>query len=231
MSENELVLLRDTFAHIIPKYNEINDIIVSMLDFTPSRPVRIVDLGCGFGELSRRLLSALPAAVVFGLDVHQGVLQIAKSSLSEYEDRFLPFVRDLNGDGWSEGLASLDGVVSAFALDFTTHTRHRELIRQAYHLLKPGGRWVTGEFFQSRDPWINRLFHDMEVRFVKNSLKDGLVNESQIDRLSESTLFRGPHYICEIDEKIGWLRQTGFEKIDVPWRFLNLAIISGVRGS
>jgi len=227
--EQELNLLKKSFAHIIPKYAEINDIIVAMLDSPLANEVRITDLGCGFGDLSSRILKSLPLSVVFGIDVNEKVLQLTASTLAEYQDRFIPFQRDLNTEAWHADLAPLDAVVSAFSLDFLTHDRHRGLIESAAGLLKPGGRWVSGEFFRSRDPRINQLFHDMEVQYVKNALRMGQVEEEEIDRLAESELFRGPHHICEVEEKIGWLAEAGFEQVDVPWRFLNFAVISGVR--
>lgn len=227
---HEIDLLESLFEFIIPKYREAHDILVSLLDFEPDRELRIVDLGCGFGDLTRRLVEAFPRAVVFGIDNHSDILERARLKLKESLDQIVLYQRDLNNDAWSHEIQQLHAVVSSFTLDYLSLDRHRRIIKEAYDLLEISGRWVSCEFYRSEDERVNRIFHDLEVSFIKTALKEGRVTREQIDQLGKSSILRQPHYICTVEEKKAWLENIGF-KVEIPWRFLNLAIVSGIRTS
>jgi len=225
---DEIQLLENLFEYIVPKYREAHDIMVSLLDFS-DKPVRIADIGCGFGELTRRLLQVHPSAQVFGLDRHSAILLRAQQRLAEFAERFLPFQRDLNKVSWSEDLQPLDAILSSFTLDYLSLDRHRQLLSEAFSLLNPQGRWVSCEFFRASDPRVNRVFHDLEIQFIQNALTNELVTKQQIEQLSQSSILRQDHHVCTVDTKVNWLRSAGFDQIELPWRFLNLAVISAVR--
>ena len=225
----DIRLLEDLFEYIIPKYLEAHDIMISMLDFPVTEDIRVADLGCGFGELSGRLLEMLPTATVFGLDKEKRILKRAKEKLGRFGDRFKGLQCNLNLSAWAAGLSPLNAVVSSFTLDYLTPDRHREIISDIYGALNHGGRFVSCEFFIPADEHVSTVFHDLEIRYIQSSLQRGEVTKEQIDLLSQSTILRQKHHICRVDTKIEWLHSAGFKRIDVPWRFLNLAVVSAVR--
>jgi len=227
--KEEIDLLENLFEFIIPKFREAHDIMVSMLDFQHSEEIRVADLGCGFGLLSKRILETFPNALIFGLDNNLEILARDKKKLNEYSDQFIPFNRDLNDKTWFTDLSSLHAVISSFALDYLPLEKHKELIKNSYEIVDPRGRWISCEFFRAQDQRINRVFHDIEVAFIQGAMKAGKVTNEQIELLSNSTILRQNHYVCEIDHKIEWLKDAGFKNIEIPWRFLNIAIISAIR--
>ena len=100
-------------------------------------------------------------------------------------------------------------------------------MHEAHDKMPPGGRWVSCEFFRAQDSRINRVFHDLAVSFIHSALKNGDVSSEQLDQLGSSSILRREHHICTVDKKVQWLKECGFVNVDVPWRFLNLAIITG----
>jgi len=227
--EYELELLEDLYELVVPKFREANDIVVSMLDFPADRPIRLLDLGCGFGHLSSRLLEILPNAKVFGFDNQPAILQRAQKRTQEYGDRFVGLVRDLNESNWLQEMREIDAIVSTFALDYLPPERHRQLIHEAAASLQNGGRWVSCEFFRAKDDRINRVFHDIEVQLVQDKLRQGEVSAEEIDQLSNSSLLRQSHYVVDVAQKLSWLQEAGLKTVDIPWKFLNLAIICAVK--
>jgi len=227
--QEEIELLENLFEFIIPKYREAHDIIVSMLDFDGTQEIRIADLGCGFGELSRRLLEMLPTAIVFGIDNNMDILQRTRKKLKDFADRFLVYERDLNSNAWFHDLGPLDAVVSSFTLDYLELDRHKALLSEVFEMLNPQGRFVSCEFFKAVDNRVNRVFHDVEIQYIQNALKKGSVSQEQIEQLTKSTILRQDHHLCTIETKIDWLRAAGFDKIEIPWKFLNLAVVSAVK--
>ena len=226
---DEIRLVENLLSHVIPKYHEAHDIMTSLLDVQASQESRIVDLGCGFGDLTRRIVNTLPLAIVFGLDNQSAVLERTRDKFRDVTDQAVFFERDLNSSAWNHDLDELTAVVSSFALDYLPQERHKEIIREAFEKLVSGGRWVSCEFFRSEDARINRVFHDLEVSFIRGALKKGSISSEQLEQLGSSTILRQTHHICTVAEKMQWLTQAGFTRVDAPWRFLNLAVISGVR--
>lgn len=228
--KEEIELFEDVFASVIPKFNEVHDIMTSLLDFSAGRKVNIVDLGSGFGAFASRVFKVLPAATLFAVDKNKDILQRTRKRLpQEVRDQYIPCVRDLNDPAWTHELPPLDAVVSSFTLDYLSANRHQHVVQEAYQLLNQQGRWISCEFFRTDDNRINRIFHDIEIRFVQNEIKAGRVNRDQIDQLAQSNLFRQPHHVCSVDEKLKWLWGVGFNKVEIPWKFLNLAVVSGVK--
>ena len=225
----EIRLLEDLFQHIVPKYHEAHDIMTSLLDFETGKEIRVADLGCGFGDLTRRIIDAFPLSIVFGIDNQSPILERTREKFRDSTEQVVFFERDLNNTAWVNDLNHLHAVVSSFALDYMTEERHKAIIQEAYDKLEPGGRWVSCEFFRSQDSRINRVFHDLEVSFIQGALKDERISGEQLDQLGSSTILRREHHICTVDQKLSWLKEIGFSNVDAPWRFLNLAIISGVR--
>lgn len=226
---DEITLLENCYEFIIPKYREAHDIMVAMLDFAPNHELRIADLGCGFADLSLRILQHFPLASVFGIDRNGLILQRARSKFLTQDMNFVPFQHDLNNNTWTNGLVPLDAVVSSFTLDYLPLPRHQDILVEAIQTLNPGGRWISCEFFEAEDSRINRVFHDLEMQYIRKALQDGLLDHDQVERLGNSSILRQPHYLCTVDTKVNWLRDASYRSVSVPWRFLNLAVISATK--
>jgi SAM-dependent methyltransferase len=108
----------------------------------------VLDLGCGPGSLSGRILARFPAAEVVGLDYDPLLLAIARSWLGgQYGARFMPVDADLASSGWEARLpeVQVDVVVSSTAL----HWLHPSELVATYatlgRLLSPGGIFLNAD--------------------------------------------------------------------------------------
>ncbi|MBN1480124.1 methyltransferase domain-containing protein [candidate division KSB1 bacterium] len=225
----EIDLLEKLYPYIIPKYHEAHDILVSMLDFAQTQDIRLADLGCGFGHLTKRIIDTFPSSVVFGIDKQPFILQRAQERLQDRLDQVVFYERNLNNTAWQKDIDHVHAIVSSFTLDYLPRERHQQILDEAYAIIEPGGRWVSCEFFRSEDNRVNRIFHDMEMAFIRSALERGEVTREQIDQLGKSSILRQDHFVVTVAQKMAWLKNSGFKTLEVPWRFLNLAIISAVR--
>lgn len=102
--------------------------LLELVDVHPN--LKVVDLGCGTGELTRHLADSLPDSEVLGLDSSPQMLEHTK----EFARPGLQFKR---GD-----LANLDGkwdlIISNAALHWSKD--HGELIPHLFRCLNPGGQ-------------------------------------------------------------------------------------------
>ncbi|MGH8764514.1 MAG: class I SAM-dependent methyltransferase [Burkholderiales bacterium] len=100
---------------------------------------RVLDIGCGTGELLSKLAAKYPMAVLAGMDPVAEMLTIAKGKLSENVDLRL---------GWADALPwqddSFDVVVSCNMFHYITHPV--AAILEMDRVLRPGGQIIITDW-------------------------------------------------------------------------------------
>ena len=69
----------------VPRYDEIQETVISLLSLRP--PHRVLDLGVGTGFTALRILESLPNASLVGLDVSPEMLERARQRLRAHRNR------------------------------------------------------------------------------------------------------------------------------------------------
>lgn len=121
----------------LPLYDELQDqVLHACADVTAAR---MLDLGAGTGETSRRYLDAHPGTQVVALDAKEGMLQIAAGVLGANADLRLGRLEDPLPEG------PFDLVVSALAIHHLPAPGKAVLFCGIAERLSPGGRFVMGD--------------------------------------------------------------------------------------
>ena len=100
---------------------------------------RVLDVGCGTGELLMRLRAKYPDAMLAGLDPVEEMLTVAKGKLSGREDLRMGYADSLP---WRSG--SFDVVVSCNMFHYITHPV--EALREMARAVRPGGSLVLTDW-------------------------------------------------------------------------------------
>lgn len=100
---------------------------------------RVLDVGCGTGELLSRLAAKYPEAALAGMDPVPEMLAIAKGKLSEKVDLRVGWANELP---WPD--ASFDIVVSCNMFHYITHPV--AAIQEMERVLVPGGRLLITDW-------------------------------------------------------------------------------------
>ena len=100
---------------------------------------RVLDVGCGTGELLRRLRATYPQAALAGLDPVAEMLGVAKDKLSGGEDLRVGYADALP---WSAG--NFDVVVSCNMFHYITHPI--VALKEMARVLRPGGTLVLTDW-------------------------------------------------------------------------------------
>jgi len=106
-----------------------------------------LDLACGPGSISQRLLARFPRARAIAVDIDPVMLAIGRSTLGTVSGRLRWVEADLASPGWLEelGETQVDAALSTTAL----HWVEPEPLTRLYHdlgrLLRPGGLFLNGD--------------------------------------------------------------------------------------
>ena len=106
-------------------------------------------------------------------------------------------------------LGTFDAIVSSFAIHHLEDVRKRTLYAELYALLNPGGIFCNLEHVAS----VSAERHD---RFLK------AINYTRATEDTENKL-------ASIESQLVWLREAGFMEVDCHWKWLELALIAGVK--
>jgi ubiquinone/menaquinone biosynthesis C-methylase UbiE len=101
-----------------------------------ARPMTILDVGCGTGELAARIAAAMPRATIWGIDLVKSMLLGGRDRWQALHRQTMP----IQGD--SERLPFRDGAfdVVTCANSFHHYPHQDRAIQEMHRVLKPGGR-------------------------------------------------------------------------------------------
>ncbi len=100
---------------------------------------RVLDIGCGTGELLSRLAAKYPSARLAGLDPVPEMLEVARGKVSAEVDLRVGWANELP---WPDN--SFDLVVSCNMFHYITHPV--DAVREMERVLRPGGRIVITDW-------------------------------------------------------------------------------------
>ena len=116
-------------------YRPVHDAVLGRLQH--SNPSVVVDLGCGTGQLTHRLIRMFPAATIVGVDLSEGMLTQAGRRLSVLGNGARHLVR-ADAQQLPFAVSSVDVVVCTES--FHWYRDQAEALSELARVLHPGGR-------------------------------------------------------------------------------------------
>ncbi|MGE0680963.1 MAG: class I SAM-dependent methyltransferase [Candidatus Binatia bacterium] len=220
---------------LIPKRSEQLRFLVDLFVWPPEVPITVLDLGAGFGAVTEEILTRYPHSTVSCVDGSAEMMRLARERLAKYGERVRLYFSDLASPSWHDNLhAPFHAVVSGIAIHHLTDERKRELYREVFTLLSPGGLFLNNDAVTT-PPSLKERFEAIQYREIQEQerIKRGVVrsvSEIQADMTAGFRTAGPPSPISPLKEQLDWLKEAGFESVDCFWKFLNLAIFGGVKG-
>lgn len=128
----------------VPEREERFGVIADVVRAVAGDRPRVLDLGCGPGSLSARLLHRLPGAEVLAVDADPVLLTLGRRALGDAGPAWLD--ADLRHPAWVDGApGSWDAAVSTTALHWLPAARLPGFYAEVAGRLRPGGVFVDGD--------------------------------------------------------------------------------------
>ncbi len=179
-----------------------------LLEHVPQGVGRVLDLGTGDGRLLALLRRDRPQMRSVGVDVSEVMLTAARRRFTAEESVEL-VKHDLSQP--LPPLGTFDAVVSSMAVHHLEHERKRSLFAEIQGLLEPGGVFANFEHVASPTHRLHLAFFD--------AIGEPIEHEDPSDRT------------LDVETQLGWLREAGFDDVDCYWKWLEMALLIGVKPS
>jgi SAM-dependent methyltransferase len=140
----------------LPDREERLRVMLDMVEATVGDAPRVLDLACGTGSITDRVLKRFPRARTTGVDLDPALLTIARGSFAA-EDRTVFVTADLRDPHWPDALPSggYDAVLTATALHWLRAEPLRALYGRLAGLVRPGGVFLNADHMP--DPATPRI--------------------------------------------------------------------------
>lgn len=157
-------------------FNEVSSVV-------KNQKLKILDLGCGYGRLSKRLLNMFPKTKLFGIDISGTYVELYNKELSPGGKAKTDDIRNIPFES-----KTFDTVFMVTALMYLQKKEdQKKCINEIFRVLKKRGKFVIIERNESGYKWLNlwglvsnvrgKIKREIpSVSFTKKYL-EGLINQ------------------------------------------------------
>lgn len=237
----------------LPDREERFQVMLDVLEAATPGPLLALDLACGPGAISKRLVERVPNAEVLALDTDPVLLAIGQGALGDLGGRVTWIKDDLTDPAWADRLAErlggrlLDAVLSSTALHWVSPGVLAQVYRALGGVMRSGGVFLNGDHMASAP-------HLETIRSVSTAMRERRRNLPP-ERAGAETwdawweaLRREPalvEILAERDQRLNWrdrawanagldfqmgaLRDAGFREVATVWQYFDNRILMAVR--
>ena len=133
-----------------PKETEREDqfrLLANTIPYDKKLPIRILDVGAGYGALTQFLLSQFPDATAVCQDGSEQMVKLGKERMKHLKGRVAYALCDFSKAGWSRSLTGpFEAVVSSIAIhNVNSPNIVRGIYEEIFPLVKDGGCFLNFE--------------------------------------------------------------------------------------
>ncbi|HPT39067.1 MAG TPA: methyltransferase domain-containing protein [Candidatus Omnitrophota bacterium] len=215
--DREAAAFDELFFKVMPRYEEMMQALIDALPFGKKDRLKIIDLGCGTGNLSKKLISAYPNARIDCVDMAGNMIKIAKAKLKGNRNVafWLGDIRDFDYKG------KYDCIVASMVLHHVEGKDKPRFYRKLYNSLSKKGVFFCIDIFLSSNLHLQKLYMDKWKAFMKASKLPVKKTDDMIARHQ-----REDRPVILTDE-LAIMHKAGFKHVDVILKHYNFAVYGG----
>lgn len=145
-------------------FKDYRDVLFTIYKEIPEQTSKVLDLGCGTGELSN-LLSTNDYIEIFGCDFSEKMLDLAKKK----NEKVSFFKFDIN-DGFESIKQNFDYIVTSYVMHHFDLDKKASIIREVFENNKNLRKFVVGDI----------MFENKEIHKRQKELWKGLYDEQEL---------------------------------------------------
>ena len=217
---------------LLPRYDEMLDTLTHCI---PPHTQRILELGCGTGELSLKILHRYPEIQIVALDYSPRMLQLAQEKIESagYSGRWAGIEADFGN--WANHPDKLgigigfDACVSSLAIHHLTNEMKFKLYERIRTSLNSNGVFWNADPILPEFPALAAVYQAVREEWAN---EQGTTLAEIRTKIGKSLPYgySYPDQLATLDAYLQMLTEAGFETVAVPWKYYGLAVFGGVVG-
>ncbi|OQA92555.1 MAG: hypothetical protein BWY26_00186 [Elusimicrobia bacterium ADurb.Bin231] len=215
--EQEAAEFDANFYRIAPHYKDMIRSAAELLPFAKADKVKILDLGCGTGNLTGEILALFPDASVTCVDIAENMLRLAKTKFKKNSN--IIYRRcDIRKFYCKE---KFDAVVSSLVLHHIEKKEKQKFFDIIFKSLFRGGIFVSVDILSSGNRRIKEIFIAKWREFA-NSMG---IKEKQFQEVL--AMHRKEDRPVTMEQELAMMRKSGFKDVEVILRHYYFALYCG----
>lgn len=231
---------------LIPERERQINVLVDVVEAVAGPSPVVVDLACGTGSVTRRLVARMPSARAIAVDIDPVLLRIAEATFED-DDRVSVESCDLREPSW---MAVVPPVVDAVVTSTALHWLEEDVVHRLYgelaNLVRPGGVFAHAEQMPLVDtPRLATGLATLASKGMSPQPRDGrsrwdawwgeaaadpaLAAPSQERAAIFTTNYPAQEFSPPADWHVRTLLAAGFVEAGVVWRARSAALVAAVR--
>jgi SAM-dependent methyltransferase len=207
--------------------------VLRMIPHPSEAPIRLLDIGAGYGALAAEVLRDRPNAMAICLDASAAMLKLGEERNPELMPR-MRFVRaSLESPGWLTAVdGTFDAVISSRALHhFTENQRRRFIFKEVFSLVRPGGCFINADNVRAPTAGLTERYKKARDEYLDSFVREASGGKTTLAaaKAAAPSTYHGPHNNGYLDEELQWLREAGFVDVDCFWKLGMTVVYGGFR--
>jgi len=218
--EEEAGYYDEIILKIIPFYQEMVDAIVSSIPFERTSAIKILDLGCGTGTISKAIWEKYPNGKFTIVDISQNMLNIAERKVGE-KHVSLSLCRDFYELDIEE---KFDGVVSSLALHHLISDEDKiHFYTKIFKMLKMNGVFYNGDIVLGANEQLQNAYMEKWISYIHRTYSMDEIHNNWLVR------YKNEDSPARLSDQIKWLENIGFSDVEVIWKYYNFSVYGGMK--
>ncbi|GGA19811.1 class I SAM-dependent methyltransferase [Okeania sp. KiyG1] len=217
--------------HLLPRYDEMLDVIVRCV---PKNCDRILELGCGTGELSLKLLHKYPNAQIVAVDYSPRMLEFAKTKIDAagYTNRWTEIEMDFgewanNADLLSPISDGFNACVSSLAIHHLSDSMKLKLFQKINKSLNYGGCFWNADPVLPATTELAEVFKEIQQEWAISQGTTLAEVRAQMGTSNPHGYSSNQDQLASLSAHLEMLTTANFVPVAVPWKYYKLAVFGG----
>ncbi len=203
-------------------------LLLTLLSRVQPQGLRLLDLGCGDGQVSEMVLTQLPGSLVVGVDLSAPMLAAAEARLAAYPGRYTLYRRSLADLSPLPDRQPFDAAIGVQSIHHLDGAGKAALFRWVGDHLRPGGLLLLSDRVRLPSAALFPYFQALHDAYQQDHAAAPSPPGYGYAAHRRALELRAD-LPDTVEDQLAWLRAAGFGEADCFYRRTERAIFGGLK--